>query len=79
MINKLSGWGDTIVAIATAPGIGAIATIRLSGVESFPIIDRLFPSKKISEQKTHTLHVGILESAGKAIDEVVIINANTSH
>jgi len=72
MINKLSGWGDTIVAIATAPGIGAIATIRLSGAESFGIIDRLFPSKKISEQKTHTLHVGILESQGKALDEVVI-------
>jgi len=72
MINKLSGWSDTIVAIATAPGIGAIATIRLSGAESFGIIDRLFPSKKISEQKTHTLHVGILESQGKALDEVVI-------
>jgi tRNA modification GTPase len=72
MINKLSGWGDTIVAIATAPGIGAIATIRLSGAESFGIIDRLFPSKKISDQKTHTLHVGILESQGKALDEVVI-------
>ncbi|MCP9750270.1 tRNA uridine-5-carboxymethylaminomethyl(34) synthesis GTPase MnmE [Ferruginibacter sp. HRS2-29] len=72
MINKLSGWGDTIAAIATAPGIGAIATIRLSGVDSFSIIDRLFPSKKISGQKTHTLHVGILSLKGKAIDEVVV-------
>ena len=60
------------MALATAPGIGAIATIRLSGPESFAIIDQLFPSKKISEQKTHTLHVGILESEGAEIDEVVI-------
>jgi tRNA modification GTPase len=35
MINKLSGWDDTIVAIATAPGIGAIAVIRLSGEKAF--------------------------------------------
>jgi tRNA modification GTPase len=72
MINKLSGWDDTIVALATAPGIGAIATIRLSGPDAFTIIDQLFPAKKISEQKTHTLHVGILKSEDAEIDEVVI-------
>lgn len=72
MINKLSGWEDTIVALATAPGIGAIATVRLSGADSFAIIDKLFPAKKISEQKTHTLHVGILKSEDAEIDEVVV-------
>ncbi len=72
MLNKLSGWSDTIVAIATAPGTGAIATIRLSGNDSFAIIDKLFPSKKISEQLSHTIHFGLLKLDGVAIDEVVI-------
>ncbi|WP_367890813.1 hypothetical protein, partial [Ferruginibacter sp.] len=38
MINKLSAWQDTIVALATAPGIGAIGVIRLSGEKAFDII-----------------------------------------
>jgi len=45
MNNKLSGWGDTIAAIATPPGIGAIGVLRLSGDQSFDIIQKLFPSK----------------------------------
>ncbi len=72
MINKLSGWNDTIVALATSPGIGAIAVIRISGSDTFKIIDALFPSKKISEQPTHTLHVGLLKDKGAPIDEVVL-------
>lgn len=71
-MNKLSGWDDTIVAPATAPGISAIAVIRISGKKTFEIIDQLFPSKKISEQKTHTLHVGMLRRGNGDIDEVVI-------
>ncbi len=72
MINKLSGWDDTIVALATAPGLAAIGVIRLSGSRSFEIADALFPSKKISAQQTHTVHVGILKHEHEAIDEVVI-------
>ena len=72
MINKLSGWDDTIVALATAPGIGAIAVIRLSGTKSFAITDSLFSSKKISLQPTHTSHVGMLKWEKDIIDEVVI-------
>ncbi|RYY66505.1 MAG: hypothetical protein EOO12_04055, partial [Chitinophagaceae bacterium] len=34
MLNKLSGWSDTIVALATPPGIGAIGVIRLSGPQA---------------------------------------------
>lgn len=71
-MNKLSGWDDTIVALATPPGIGAIGVIRLSGKNTFPIIDRLFPSKKISDQPTHTLHVGFLKHNGAVLDEVVL-------
>ena len=72
MINKLSGWDDTIVALATPPGIGAIGVIRLSGKRTFDIIDGLFPSKKLSEQPSHTLHVGYLKENEKVLDEVVV-------
>lgn len=72
MLGQLSGWDDTIVALATAPGLGAIGVIRLSGPKTFDIIDTLFPAKKISAQKTHTLHVGILKEGDTQLDEVVI-------
>ena len=72
MINKLSGWDDTIVALATAPGLAAIAVIRLSGKNAFRIIDALFPSKNIFEQRSHTIHVGILKEDENAIDEVLV-------
>ena len=72
MNNKLSGWDDTIVALATPAGVGAIAVIRISGKESMRIIDEIFPSKRISEQHSHTLHVGILRDKEGPIDEVVV-------
>ncbi len=72
MMNKLSGWDDTIVALATAPGIGAIAVIRISGRDAFAIIDSLFPSKKIAAQATHTALVGMLKDGDRLIDEVVL-------
>lgn len=72
MNNKLSGWDDTIVALATAPGVAAIGVIRLSGTQAFEIIDQLFPSKKISIQDSHTLHFGLLKDGTEVIDEVVL-------
>ena len=72
MIDKLSGWEDTIVALATPPGIGAIGVIRLSGKRSFDIINELFPSKKLSDQPSHTLHVGYLKNNDEILDEVVV-------
>lgn len=72
MSNKLSGWDDTIAALATAPGVSAIAVIRVSGKQTFEITDSLFPSKKISAQPPNTLHVGILAEGENAIDEVVL-------
>src|SRR4029079_7415999 len=70
--NKLSGWEDTIVALATPPGIGAIGVIRLSGEKSIQIVDGLFPSKDLTKQSSHTLHVGLLKEEEKLLDEVVI-------
>ncbi|MFT3748208.1 MAG: tRNA uridine-5-carboxymethylaminomethyl(34) synthesis GTPase MnmE [Agriterribacter sp.] len=72
MSAQLQEWNDTIVAIATAPGIGAIAVIRLSGNNSIAIVNQLFPSKNLEEQPTHTLHVGLLKTGSEIIDEVVV-------
>ena len=42
MRGKINGWNDTIVAIATPPGIGAIAMIRISGTKALAIADKIF-------------------------------------
>ena len=72
MMNKLGGWDDTIVAVATPPGVGAIGVIRLSGTKAFLITNELFPSKNLLDQPSHTLHVGFLKEKGNIIDEVVL-------
>jgi tRNA modification GTPase len=72
MSTKLLGWDDTIVALATPPGVGAIGVIRLSGTKAIDIVNDLFPSKDLSTQPSHTLHVGLLKQNGLVLDEVVI-------
>src|SRR5450755_658967 len=72
MLSKLTGWDDTIVALATPPGIGALGVIRLSGPESIPVVNELFPSKDLSLQPSHTLHVGLLKMGDEILDEVVV-------
>ena len=68
----ISAWKETIIALATPPGIGAIGVIRLSGEKAIEIVDLLFPSKDLTIQKTHTLHVGMLRDGDLLLDEVVI-------
>lgn len=72
MINGLTGWDDTIVALATPPGIGAIGIIRLSGKDSFKIVNDLFPSKDLFKQAPNTLHTGYLKQNDKILDQVVL-------
>ncbi len=72
MLGKLTGWDDTIVALATPPGVSAIGVIRLSGGLSIPITASLFPSKNLLPEPSHTLHVGYLKEGDKLLDEVVI-------
>jgi tRNA modification GTPase len=72
MLGKLTGWDDTIVALATPPGIGAIAVIRLSGKKSLEIVNELFPSRDLTQQPTHSLHVGYLKEEENILDEVVV-------
>lgn len=65
----------TIVAISTAPGIGGIAVIRVSGKDSFKIVQKHFVSpnnKTIEHQATNTLLYGYFNSNGNIIDEVLI-------
>jgi tRNA modification GTPase len=65
-------WNDTIIALATPPGVGALGVIRLSGPESIRVVNGFFPSKDLEKQATHTLHVGWLIKEGQRIDEVVV-------
>jgi tRNA modification GTPase len=71
-MNQLTGWDDTIVALATPPGVGAIAVIRLSGKKAFQIVDDLLPGKDLQQQPSHTLIVGLLKDGEKTLDEAVI-------
>ena len=71
-MNKLSGWDDTIVALATPPGVGAIGVIRLSGPKAISIANTLFPSKNLEKEASHTLHVGFLKDNETVLDEVVL-------
>ncbi|MFZ9719209.1 MAG: tRNA uridine-5-carboxymethylaminomethyl(34) synthesis GTPase MnmE [Chitinophagaceae bacterium] len=72
MLGKLSGWDDTIVALATPHGMGAIGVIRVSGTNAIDIVDAMFPSKSLAAQASHTLHVGFLYDDKKVLDEVVV-------
>ena len=71
---------DTIVALATPPGIGAIGVLRLSGPEAIPIADRIFRGKRLSEQPSHTAHFGRIETEeGRTLDEVLITVFHDRH
>ncbi|OCB78879.1 tRNA uridine-5-carboxymethylaminomethyl(34) synthesis GTPase MnmE [Flavobacterium crassostreae] len=66
---------QTIVALATASGAGAIAIIRISGPEAIAISDSVFRSiknKRLLQQKTHTLHLGHIVENHKTLDEVLV-------
>lgn len=65
---------DTIVALATPSGAGAIAVIRLSGLEAIAIASSVFTSisgKELPKQKTHTVHLGHIKDGERVIDEVL--------
>ena len=66
----------TICAIATSPGMGAIAILRLSGERALEIADSVFQSpksgKKLADQQANTLHFGSISDGDELIDEVVV-------
>ena len=66
---------ETIVALATPSGAGAIAIIRLSGKEAITIAAQVFESvsgKDITKQKTHTIHLGHIVDDTKVLDQVLL-------
>lgn len=62
---------DTIIALSTPPGSGAIGVIRLSGPDAIQLTNQVFAGKDLTKQDTHTLHFGLIKDEGVIIDEVV--------
>ncbi|MDG2448711.1 MAG: tRNA uridine-5-carboxymethylaminomethyl(34) synthesis GTPase MnmE, partial [Saprospiraceae bacterium] len=62
---------DTIVALSSPSGSGAIAMIRMSGNDSISIIDK-FVNKNISNQASHTAHFVVFKEGESIIDECVV-------
>ena len=67
---------DTIAAIATAMSNSGIGIIRISGEDSFEIIDHIYQGKKkkkLSDEKSHTIHYGYIVDEGSVVDEVLVL------
>lgn len=66
---------DTIIALATAPGTGAIAVVRLSGPDAIDIVSDSFESvsaKVLKDQKSHTVHLGHIKEGDHLIDQALV-------
>ena len=63
---------DTICAISTSLGIGAISIVRITGSEAIKIVNKLFEGKDLEKVKSHTIHYGYIVYNGEKIDEVLI-------
>lgn len=63
---------DTIAAIATPAGQGAIGIIRVSGPQAISIVDQLLKSKRLEKSETHKAHYGSIRDEGKVLDDVVL-------
>lgn len=70
---------DTICALATATGVGAISVIRLSGPKAIPICNEVFPSKNLCEEASHTVHFGSIRNANNILDEVLVTIFKNPH
>ena len=73
-MNKINN--DTIIALATSSGVGAIAVIRLSGEDAINIVNKFFKSKygkkDLTTVKSHTIHLGNIINNNNIIDEVLV-------
>ena len=63
---------DTICAIATAQGVGAISIIRVSGDDSTKIVDKIFQGKDLTKVESHTINYGHIIDNNEIIDEVLV-------
>jgi|UniRef100_UPI004048BAA5 tRNA modification GTPase len=72
MSFTLSEREDTIIALATPQGVGAIAVIRISGKDAIRVCNEVFFGKNLEEQPSHTIHLGTIRNGEKIIDEVLV-------
>ncbi len=72
MSFSLSEREDTIIALATPQGVGAIAIIRISGKDAIRVCNEVFFGKNLEEQASHTIHLGTIRDGEKIIDEVLV-------
>jgi tRNA modification GTPase len=63
---------ETIVALSTPPGVGAIGVIRLSGKDAISITNSVFSGKDLLKQESHTIHFGLIKDGDAVIDEVLV-------
>tara|TARA_R110002124_G_scaffold57700_4_gene161325 strand:- start:47326 stop:48708 length:1383 start_codon:yes stop_codon:yes gene_type:complete len=63
---------DTIIALATPQGVGAIAVIRLSGNNAIKLANQVFYGKDLEKQESHTIHFGTIRDEKRVIDEVLV-------
>jgi len=63
---------ETIVALSTPPGVGAIGVIRLSGKDAIAITNSVFSGKDLQAQESHTIHFGLIKDGNAVIDEVLV-------
>ena len=68
----ISMQNHTIAAISTAPGIGAISIVRLSGDDALNILNKFFKSRDVSPFKSHTIRYGKIYEHNQFIDEVLV-------
>lgn len=63
---------DTIAAISTAQGVGAISIIRVSGKDAIKIVSKIFTNKNFKHADTHTIHYGYIKDGNEKVDEVLV-------
>ena len=69
---QTNDFSDTIVALSTPPGVGAIGVIRLSGNKAVHIVNDVFKGKNLLNQPSHTIHLGNIIDNNQIIDEVLV-------
>ena len=63
---------DTIAAISTAQGVGAISIIRVSGDKAIDIVSNIFSNKNFRKASSHTIHYGYIMDGNEKVDEVLV-------
>ena len=63
---------DTICAISTALGVGAISIIRVTGKEAIDIVSKIFKGTNLKKVKSHTIHYGYIFDKNEVVDEVLL-------